>query len=71
MDRLKKKTLIMILIEAIFLIGLGVYLVSMQDYLSLQQQSRDTEQKISQIRELVVTTGTSTQRLKETMDGIY
>ena len=71
MDKLKKKAIIMILIEAICLIGLGVYLTTMQDYLSLQQQRRDTDQKIEQIRELVQTTGESTQRLKETVDGIY
>ncbi len=71
MDRLKKKTLIMVLIEVIFLSILGVYLTTMQEYLSLQQQRRDTEQKITQIRELVETTGESTQRLKETVDGIY
>lgn len=71
MDKLKKKTIVMILIEVLCLIGLGVYLTTMQDYLSLQQQRRDTEQKIGQIRELVQTTGESTQRLKETVDGIY
>ena len=71
MGKLKRKTIVMILIELLCLIGLGVYLTAMQDYLSLQQQRRDTEQKIGQIRELVQTTGESTQRLKETVDGIY
>ncbi len=71
MDRLKKKAIVMILIEAICLVGLGVYLTSMQNHLSLQQQKRDTDQKIVQLRELVEATGESTQRLKETVDGIY
>ena len=71
MDKLKRKAILMVLIEAIFLVGLGVYLTTMQNYLSLRQQQRDTDQKIVQLRELVQSTGESTQRLKETVDGIY
>ncbi len=69
--RLRTKAIIMAVIEVLLLIGLGVYLVNMQDHLSLEQQKRDTEQKIEQIRQLVQTTGESTQRLKQTVDGIY
>ncbi len=71
MKKLTKKAIVMIVIELICLVGLGVYLTSMQNYLSLKQQRRDTEQKITQIRELVQSTGESSQRLKQTVDGIY
>lgn len=71
MSKLTKKAIVMIVIEVICLVGLGIYLTSMQNFLSLEQQRRDTDQKIEQIRELVQSTGESTQRLKETVDGIY
>lgn len=71
MDKLKKKAIVVVLLEILCLIGLGVYLTLMQDHLSLEQQRRDTDQKIGQIRELVQSTGEATQRLKETVDGIY
>ena len=71
MKKLKKKALLVFAIELVCLVLLGVYLTTMQNYLSLQQQRRDTEQKIEQIRELVDTAQDSTQRLKQTVDGIY
>ncbi len=71
MDKLKKKTIVMVLIEAIFLIGLGMYLTMMQEYLSLQQQNRDTEQKISQIRELIASSQEAAGQVRETYDEIY
>ena len=71
MDKLKKKAILMVIVEVLCLVGLGVYLTLMQNHLSLEQQRRDTEQKIGQLRELVQTTDESTQRLKETVDGIY
>ena len=71
MDRLKKKELAVILLEVLCLVGLGVYLTLMQNFLSLQQQRRDTDQKIVQIRELVNATDEAAQHLKETVDGIY
>ncbi len=71
MDRLKKKAIAAVVLVVLFLVGIGVYLTTMQDQLSLMQQRRDTDQKIVQIRELVESTGKATQRLKETIDGIY
>ena len=71
MDKLKRKAIVVVIIEILCLVGLGFYLTSMQNHLSLEQQSRDTAQKIEQIRELVQTTSASTKRLKETVDGIY
>ncbi len=71
MDRLKKKAIAVVVLEVVCLVALGVYLTLMQNHLSLQQQQRDTDQKIGQIRELVQSTQEATQQLKETVDGIY
>lgn len=71
MNKLKKKAILAIAVELIFVVALGVYLTNMQNYLSLRQQQQDTQRKIEQIRALVSATDESTQRLKETVDGIY
>ena len=71
MDRMKRKTIAVILIAALCLVGLGVYLTAMQNHLSLAQQRQDTEQKMEQIRELIDSSKEAADQVRETYDNIY
>ncbi len=71
MDRMKRKTIAVILIAALCLVGLGVYLTAMQNHLSLAQQRQDTEQKMEQVRELIDSSKEAADQVRETYDNIY
>ncbi len=71
MDKITRKSIAVVLVAVLCLVVLGVYLTSMQNYLSLKQQQQDTEQKITQIRELIAASDQSAVQVRETFDNIY
>ena len=71
MDRIRKKSIAVLVLAALCLVGLGVYLTGMQNYLSVKQQQQDTEQKITQIRELIDASEQSAVQVQDTFDNIY
>lgn len=70
-DKLKKKSILMVVIGLISLTVLGMFLVTMQTNLSVQSQKKDTARKLSQIDGLLVTAEESARQATVTYDDIY
>lgn len=69
--RLKRRTIVLIVIELISLCVLGVVLSQMQTSLSLSNYRKDTQVKMEQMNELVQTAHEEAEQVTETYDDTY
>ena len=69
--RLKKKAIILIAAELIFLAVLGTFLITMQTNLSVSNQKKDISEKLSQMDELITQAEEASVQNQLTYDAIY
>lgn len=69
--KLKKKSILMIVIEIISLVVLGVFLTTMQTSLSVRDQRKDIREKTGQMSELIVHADESAVQTTASYDEVY
>lgn len=70
-NRLKKKAILMFVVELISIILLGVFLRSIQTDLSVNRQARDTKEKLKQVTELIADGEEAKLQTTATYDQVY
>lgn len=70
-ERLKKKAIILIIAELIFMAILGTFLITMQTGLSINSQKRDLSEKLGQMEELIIKADKTSVQNQETYDAVY
>ena len=68
---LRKKAVLMFIAEVVCLIVLGVFLTTMQTKLSIQNQNKDTKEKIQQMQELIDEADTKAGQNQISYDEVY
>lgn len=71
MKAFHKKAVLMLAAALLSLLVLGAFLMSLQTGLSLSKQRQDTEEKLSQVRELLLDAEKEKESTTETFDEIY
>lgn len=69
--KLKRKAILMVVIEIISVILLGFFLTGVQTDLSVKSQARDTKVKLDQVSELIEEGKTAKVQTTETYDEVY
>lgn len=69
--QLKKKAILMVVIEIISVILLGIFLTSVQTSLSVKSQARDTKVKLDQVSELIEEGKLAEEQTTKTYDEVY
>lgn len=70
-NKLKRKAVFMVIVEVICLVVLGIFLTVMQTKLSIQNQNKDTKEKIQQMQTLIDKADENAEQNKVSYDEVY